>query len=367
VSNSGKILGVKSGTCTITVASKKNTSIKKSFTLRVYEGNEAAAIKLSTNGATLGVGDTMTVTATVLPATSDQTVTWKSSDTSVLTVTQSGKIKGVGVGRATLTATSGKVTASASFVVMQTTMATTIPARTTDISGISANMARIEAIRRSAVNELMILRESGAITAAEYTDRVESVNRAFEMQAFPWMTTTIQEYWSTAYAYKRYKPGNVYYGLPYIQCGTNGVYTNRQYNVTKAVKQGYYTDSGKGYYNMSRTKFLNGMYVGNDCSAFVSMAMWGTSNNLSYLNTTSLATNAGYKTTYKWTEMRPGDFMVKSGNHTVMFLYYTDASRTKAMIIEQGGDGNTVICSIHDIATKYKNKGYIMRRKVTYK
>ena len=66
-------------------------------------------------------------------------------------------------------------------------------------------------------------------------------------------------------------PGNVYYGLPYIQTSSRGSYLNRRYNVEKALNEGRYYSSGKGYYLLNQQKLLEDMYVGNDCSAFVSM------------------------------------------------------------------------------------------------
>ncbi|MBE6754103.1 MAG: hypothetical protein E7559_07130, partial [Ruminococcaceae bacterium] len=42
-----------------------------------------------------------------------------------------------------------------------------------------------------------------------------------------------------------------------------------------------------------------------------------------------------------------GDLLNRSGRHVVIFLYYTDASKTQMVIIEQGGgawDTNTVSC-----------------------
>ena len=49
----------------------------------------------------------MTLVATLYPTTlTDKSVTWKSSDTKVATVSSSGKVKGVGAGTATITCTS---------------------------------------------------------------------------------------------------------------------------------------------------------------------------------------------------------------------------------------------------------------------
>ena len=65
----------------------------------------ATAITLSQNSASLHVGETVTLTATVTPDnTTNKAVTWKSSNTSVATV-ENGKITAVALGEATITAT----------------------------------------------------------------------------------------------------------------------------------------------------------------------------------------------------------------------------------------------------------------------
>ena len=64
----------------------------------------ATGITLDKTALDMYIGDTVTLTATVTPAAAtDKTVTWSSSDTSVVTV-DNGKIKAVGKGKATITA-----------------------------------------------------------------------------------------------------------------------------------------------------------------------------------------------------------------------------------------------------------------------
>ena len=63
-------------------------------------------VSLNKTSATLTVGSTEALTATVSPAEADQTVTWSSSDTSIATVDNTGKVTAVGEGTATITATS---------------------------------------------------------------------------------------------------------------------------------------------------------------------------------------------------------------------------------------------------------------------
>ena len=100
VSSSGKVKGVGYGTATITCTS---VATGVSATCQVTIGK----VVLNTPEFTLRKTRTLTLVATLYPTTlTDKSVTWKSSDTKVATVTSSGKVKGVGAGTATITCTS---------------------------------------------------------------------------------------------------------------------------------------------------------------------------------------------------------------------------------------------------------------------
>lgn len=63
-------------------------------------------------------GETITLTAEVLPAdATDKTVTWSSSDTAIATVDSTGKVTGVAAGTATITAKAGEKTAAVDVTV----------------------------------------------------------------------------------------------------------------------------------------------------------------------------------------------------------------------------------------------------------
>ena len=83
----------------------------------------ATAIKLDKSTASLTVGGTVTLTATVTPANSTDKVTWKTSDASIATVS-GGKVTAAAPGTATITATAGAY--SAKCVVTVTAPATAI-------------------------------------------------------------------------------------------------------------------------------------------------------------------------------------------------------------------------------------------------
>lgn len=365
VDSSGVVTAKKTGTVRITVYSKKKSTVSASITLTVADATTPRAISLPNPQIFLGQNDSTTLVPTVSPANASRAVTWKSSNTNVATIGADGTVRARGVGSTVITCTTavGGLSASCTVTVYNTTLTRIVPARTTSTSGIVENMAKIEAIRRSADSQITILQKSGKITSAEAALRHDVINRAFEMQAFPWMTKSTQEYWSKAYAYKRYVPNTVYYGLPYIQTAASGSYQNRRYNVEKAVAEGRYYSSGKGYYWLNQSKLLENMYVGCDCSSFVSMSQFGTNHTASYLNTTAIYKSTYYNTVNNgYANLRTGDLLVRSGDHTLLFLYYTNTAKTEMMVIEQGGDGSTVICSLYN-PTYFSSKGYIVRRR----
>ena len=99
VTKDGKITGIKSGTATITCTS---VATGLSSTCAVTVGY----VKLNETEVTIQKGKTVTLKATVSPSTTDESLTWESSNTKVATVTSVGKVKGVRTGTATITCTS---------------------------------------------------------------------------------------------------------------------------------------------------------------------------------------------------------------------------------------------------------------------
>lgn len=102
VTTSGKVKGVKAGTATITCTSNA-TGLKATCTVNVVKG----FVTLNKTEAYVQKGKTTTLKATVTPETlEDKSVTWESSDKSIVTVTSAGKVKGIKYGTATITCTS---------------------------------------------------------------------------------------------------------------------------------------------------------------------------------------------------------------------------------------------------------------------
>ena len=116
------VTGVKAGSATITASITLNnvTLVSKECTVTVTAAPvPATSITLNQNGLFLysnTTPNTATLTATVEPANSTDTVSWSSSNNDVVTV-ENGVVKAVGNGTATITATAGSCSATCEVTV----------------------------------------------------------------------------------------------------------------------------------------------------------------------------------------------------------------------------------------------------------
>lgn len=113
VDEDGTVTGVSCGTCTITASTGAETA-----TCRVTVVNVAVKlISLNKTSTVIVVGGSELLTATVLPENADdKTVTWESSDTGIATV-DNGKVTGVAIGEAVITASAGNLQAQCTVTV----------------------------------------------------------------------------------------------------------------------------------------------------------------------------------------------------------------------------------------------------------
>ena len=110
VNEAGQVTARTKGTAKITV-STKDGGYTASCVVEVIQ--LATEVTLDFTSISINAGKTKTLVATVKPTTaSDRTVTWKSSNTKVATVTSKGVVKAVAAGTATITATSADGNAS---------------------------------------------------------------------------------------------------------------------------------------------------------------------------------------------------------------------------------------------------------------
>ena len=107
---------LESRSATVSVISE---SVVKTIALRQAGRDPVAvtAITLNKSSVELYIGETATLTATVIPSNAeDKTVTWSTSDAAVATVAD-GVVTAVGEGKATITAKAGEVTATCEVTV----------------------------------------------------------------------------------------------------------------------------------------------------------------------------------------------------------------------------------------------------------
>ena len=99
----GKLTALKEGQCSITAAAQDRSGRKASCTVTV-KPVMAERITLDKTSAEVLVGESLQLAATVEPEnTTTKTVRWSSSDETVLTVSQTGLVQTLGVGRAVVT------------------------------------------------------------------------------------------------------------------------------------------------------------------------------------------------------------------------------------------------------------------------
>lgn len=136
VSSSGVVTGVAQGTAQITAIATADTTLRASSTVNVVPSVRSITVTPTT--ATLNSGDTRQITATVVtdPGVA-QTVTWRSANNAIATVSATGLVTAVAVGSTTVTALSTVDTlrrASATITVAPRTLGVTISPRSVSLN-----------------------------------------------------------------------------------------------------------------------------------------------------------------------------------------------------------------------------------------
>ncbi|MBO4855372.1 Ig-like domain-containing protein [Candidatus Saccharibacteria bacterium] len=125
VSNTGRVKALKPGETTITATAHNGKVGSK--TVKVPVPIEVDEISFNSQVSSVKVGQSAKLTVTIKPGNAeDKTITWSSSDNSILTVDDKGNIKGIKVGTVTVTAkTSNGKTATIKVSVTNKTSSST--------------------------------------------------------------------------------------------------------------------------------------------------------------------------------------------------------------------------------------------------
>ena len=116
VSSDGLVTAIAEGSSTITVtAGDKSASCKVTVEKKVVP---VSSVSLNLTELSLVEGEESTLVATVKPNDADdKTVTWKSSDATIVSVNSEGKVSALKAGTATITASAGDKSASCKVTV----------------------------------------------------------------------------------------------------------------------------------------------------------------------------------------------------------------------------------------------------------
>ena len=125
--NSIKIGTLQEGAVTVTAHTIDGSELTAACTITVMQNIvHATSIELNQESAGLNEGETLQLTATVMPEdASDKSVTWSTSDASVASVDQNGLVTAVAAGNATITASTidgSELTATCEVTVNGTTL-----------------------------------------------------------------------------------------------------------------------------------------------------------------------------------------------------------------------------------------------------
>ncbi|MEG1263641.1 MAG: Ig-like domain-containing protein [Clostridia bacterium] len=356
VSKTGVVTAKREGRAVIRATSTVNDRVRATRTITVSDPGKVTSIKIDQTDMYLNKGSATQLTYTILPENNKAQVTWSSSDTQVAAVTTTGKVAGRDSGTATITVRAGNKSDNIEVRVLTSEREEDLPdTYVASASQVSGNRRKINAIFRSAMEELEMNVVKKDITTSERASRKAILQRGFVMYDVAWKSTSNVAYWNPKSG-NSYIADRIYFGMPYTQ-------NNRNFNLEKWLGVLRPSKSGDVY---TVSGMPNVSYPGNDCSSFVSISQYGANSGLSDLNTDALYTSTGYTTIPDgFNRMVPGDILVKHG-HTAMFLYYVTPDRI--MVIEQGGgmEPNTVACHIKSVNGVYRPQGYRVRRKAGF-
>ena len=109
VNQRGEIQAVGAGTAEIMVQASNMTGTSRAYArCKITVLPKVNKVTLNTTSKSMKKNDTVQLKVTLSPSNAINTVTWKSSNTSVAKVNSSGKVTAVGQGKATITVTSTK-------------------------------------------------------------------------------------------------------------------------------------------------------------------------------------------------------------------------------------------------------------------
>lgn len=179
VNSFGKITGIAPGTATITATSG---SVSASATIKVVASGSVVpqSLSLNTNYVVLKPGSSKTITGKVSPASASQSLTFKSQDKSIATVSGSGVITGVATGATSVVVSNGTASTSVTVIVNRTA-STSGSSGDTSGEGTEDNVttdATVAAIQNAAGEEVSLYQSDVPAITGEILSALRTTGRS---------------------------------------------------------------------------------------------------------------------------------------------------------------------------------------------
>ena len=147
VNSNGLVTAIAPGSATIVATTTDGTNLSATCTVTVLPATVlATSISLNQTSAEMFLGETLQLTATVLPSnTTNKTVTWSTSSSSIVTVNSNGLVTAIGRGTATITAktTDGTNLRATCTVTVKPILATSISLNKTSATITEGNTTQL--------------------------------------------------------------------------------------------------------------------------------------------------------------------------------------------------------------------------------
>ena len=181
VNNFGKVTGVAPGKATIT-ATDGNVSCTATVTVVAANTSTVSSqsISLNTNYVVLKPGSSKTITGKVSPASASQSLTFKSQDKSIATVSGSGVITGVATGATSVVVSNGTASTSVTVIVNRTA-STSGSSSDTSGEGTEDNVttdATVAAIQNAAGEEVSLYQSDVPAITGEILNALRTTGRS---------------------------------------------------------------------------------------------------------------------------------------------------------------------------------------------
>jgi len=182
VDSKGLITSVGLGTATIT-ATTISGDREAACTVTVIDEVSPTSVSLNQTSATLMVGGSLQLSATVNPSNAtNKNVTWSSSNTSVVSVTATGLVNAASIGTATITVRTERGDRTAACTITVRTNTSTLNGRITELEALRNNNSYTEASWNAFQNALQAarsVRDNQNATQGQVNDALTALNAAY--------------------------------------------------------------------------------------------------------------------------------------------------------------------------------------------